>query len=48
MGTIRCQLIKIGAQVIQSCRRLWVHSAAADGYPWPALFMTLWRRLAVT
>lgn len=46
MGTIRCQLIKIGAQVIQSCRRLWVH--LASGYPLQALFMTLWRRLAVT
>jgi len=46
IGTIRCQLIKIGAQVVESCRRLWVH--LASGYPLQRLFMTLWRRLAVT
>lgn len=43
IGTIRCRLIKIGAQVVQSCRRLWVH--LAGGYPLKNLFMTLWRRL---
>ena len=46
IGTIRCQLIKIGARVVQSCRRLWVH--LAGGYPLKDLFMTLCRRLSAS
>jgi hypothetical protein len=46
IGTIRCQLLKIGAQVVQSCRRLWVH--LAGGYPLQQLFWHLSDRLAVT
>ncbi len=33
-------------QVVASCRRLWVH--LATNYPLQTLFLTLWRRLAVT
>ena len=46
IGTIRSQLLKIGAQVVQSCRRLWVH--LAGGYPLKELFLQLSQRLAVT
>lgn len=42
--TIRCHLLKIGAQVVQSCRRLWVH--LAGGYPLQTLFLTLSQRLS--
>jgi hypothetical protein len=45
IGTIRCQLIKIGARVVQSCRRLWIH--LAGGYPLKGLFMTLSDRLSL-
>ncbi len=43
---IRCRLVKIGAQAVQSCRRRWVH--LASGCPLRALFMALRRRRAVT
>jgi hypothetical protein len=46
IGTIRCHLIKIGAQVVQSCRRLWVH--LAGGYPLKTLFIHLCHRLAAS
>ena len=46
IGTIRSQLLKIGAQVVQSCRRLWVH--LAGGYPLKELFLQPSQRLAVT
>lgn len=46
IGTIRCRLIKIGAQVVQSCRRLWVH--LAGGYPLKDLFLTLCGRLSAS
>jgi hypothetical protein len=46
IGTIRCRLLKIGAQVVQSCRRLWVH--LAGGYPWKRLFLQLSQQLTVT
>ena len=46
ISTIRCKLLKIGAQVVQSCRRLWVH--LAGGYPLKELFLQLSQRLAVT
>jgi hypothetical protein len=44
ISTIRYRLLKIGAQVVQSCRRLWVH--LASGYPLQSLFWTLSRRLS--
>ena len=46
IATIRCQLIKIGAQVVQSCRRLWVH--LAGGYPLKTLFIRLCHRLVAS
>jgi len=46
IGTIRCRLIKIGAQVVQSCRRLWVH--LAGGYPLKKLFVQLSRQLTAS
>jgi len=36
MGTIRLKLIKIGAQIVGTCRRVWVH--LASGYPMKELF----------
>jgi len=44
ISTIRCQLLKIGAQVVQSCRRLWVH--LASGHPLQTLFLTLAQRFS--
>ena len=46
IGTIRYRLIKIGARVVQSCRRLWVH--LVGGYPLKALFIHLCHRLAAS
>jgi hypothetical protein len=46
ISTIRCQLIKIGCRVVQSCRRLWVH--LAGGYPLQTLFMNLCGRLSAS
>jgi hypothetical protein len=36
MGTIRLKLIKIGAQIVGTCRRVWIH--LASGYPLKELF----------
>jgi hypothetical protein len=46
IGTIRGQLIKIGARVVQSCRRLWVH--LASGYPLKSLFRSLCGQLTAS
>lgn len=44
VGTIRCKLIKIGARIVQSCRRLQVHLAGS--YPLKNLFFRLYYRIA--
>jgi len=41
--TLRLKLLKIGARVKQSCRRVWVHCASA--YPYQELFTTLLYRI---
>jgi hypothetical protein len=46
IATIRCQLIKIGARVVQSCRLIWVH--LASGYPLKTFFIHLCHRLAAS
>jgi len=43
VGTIRLRLLKIGAQVRVSVRRVWVQMAS--GYPHQALFQQVWERL---
>jgi len=43
MGTIRLKLLKIGAQIISSCRRIWIH--LASGYPFKELFSLVISRL---
>lgn len=42
-GTIRLKLLKIGARVRVTARRVWV--ALATGYPWRAEFEAAWRQL---
>jgi len=42
-GTIRNKLFKIGAQVIVTCRRVWIRFAT--GYPFKELFFTVLRNL---
>jgi hypothetical protein len=36
-GTLRVQLLKIGARIRESSRRVWIHMAS--GYPYKALFL---------
>jgi hypothetical protein len=43
MGTIRLKLIKIGAQIISRCRRIWIH--LSSGYPLKDLFALIVRRI---
>jgi len=45
-GTIRLRLLKIGARVRVTARKIWVHMAEAC--PWAEIFMTVWRRVCVT
>ena len=40
---LRLRLLKIGAQVIQTARRLWFR--LASGYPWKHIFELAHRRL---
>ncbi len=42
---LRLRLLKIGAQVRQSARRLWFH--LAGGYPWKEIFALAHQRLAL-
>jgi hypothetical protein len=46
MGTICNKLIKIGARVKQSCRRLWIN--LASGFPFQRIFMLLYQRLTAS
>lgn len=43
MGTIRLRLIKIGAQIISRCRRIWIHLSSA--YPLKELFSLAVKRI---
>jgi hypothetical protein len=43
MGTIRLRLIKIGAQIISRCRKIWIHFSTA--YPLKDLFALIVRRI---
>ncbi|MEX0939724.1 MAG: IS1380 family transposase [Pirellulales bacterium] len=45
-GTIRTKLLKIGARVKVTVRRVWVH--LASGYPWADSFVAAWLRLRPT
>ena len=42
-GTIRLKLLKIGAQVRVTCRKVWI--SMASGYPYMDLFATVYRKL---
>jgi hypothetical protein len=44
-GTIRLRLLKIGARVSVTARKIWVHMAEAC--PWAGVFLAAWRRLCV-
>jgi hypothetical protein len=44
VGTIRAQLLKIGARVVRTVRRIWVH--LASGWPGRATFVTVHAALA--
>ena len=46
MDTLRNKLLKIGARVTTSCRRVWV--MLASGYPYQAIWRTLFSRLSIT
>jgi hypothetical protein len=43
VATIRAQLLKIGARVVRTVRRIWIH--LASGWPGRALFVTVHRAL---
>ncbi len=43
LGTIRLKLIKIGAQIVTTCRKVWIH--LASGYPFKELFTLITRRI---
>ena len=44
IGTIRLRLLKVGARVIRSVRRLWFH--IASGWPGQPLFVDVLDRVA--
>ena len=41
--TIRCKLLKIGAVIRVTVRKVWV--ALSESYPWQELFATVYARL---
>lgn len=43
MGTIKLKLIKIGAQIISRCRKIWIH--LSSGYPLKDLFVLIVKRI---
>lgn len=45
-GTIRLRLLKIGARVRVTARKVWVHMAEAC--PWAEVFLEAWRRVCAT
>lgn len=46
MDTLRTKLLKVGAQITTSCRRVWL--MLASSYPYQAIWETLFRRLCTT
>ena len=44
-GTIRLKLLKIGALIRVTVRKVWV--ALAESYPWAGVFRAAWRNLAL-
>ncbi len=42
-STIRTKLLKIGAQIRVSVRKVWV--SAASSYPWQGLYQQVWSNL---
>jgi len=45
-GTIRLRLLKIGARIRVTARKVWVHMAEAC--PWAEVFLEAWRRVCAT
>ena len=43
VSTIRTKLLKIGAQIRVTVRKVWV--SMASSYPWPALYQQVWTNL---
>lgn len=43
VGTIRTRLLKIGARIRVTVRRVWI--SMASSYPWQTLFAQVWRQL---
>ena len=43
VDTLRLKLVKIGARVRETSRRIWLH--LASGYPYQRLFLTVLRQL---
>jgi hypothetical protein len=43
VGTIRLRLLKIGAQVRITARKIWV--SLASGFPWRTMFAQIWANL---
>lgn len=44
-GTLRGKLLKVGARIRQTCRRIWVQMPTS--YPWQRLRELVWGKLAV-
>ena len=42
-GTIRLRLLKVGARIRSTARRIWVH--CSEHHPWQREFVAAWRRL---
>jgi hypothetical protein len=43
VSTIRTKLLKIGAQIRVTVRKIWV--SMASSYPWPGLYQQVWMNL---
>lgn len=43
VSTIRTKLLKIGARIGVTVRKVWV--STASGYPWQALYQQVWENL---
>ncbi len=46
LGTLRLRLLKVGARVVESCRRIWLHLPTS--FPEQAIWRTIHQRLAGT
>jgi len=43
VSTIRTKLLKIGAQIRVTVRKVWI--SMASSYPWPDLYQHVWTNL---